>query len=236
MKLLYYLCCIGKPKLNIKYNILKHNLNYINKQIGNFDIIINCYDSFNIIYNFIKKYKFLDNIYTHNKEGILTEVWLNNPYNKIINNYDYIIFVLDDVKIININLNDMINIKKKYNIQILSPKVLNSTHKFMNEYNNCITFNNALEVYFLILSPDDFNKFVSINTVENKWMWSVDFLFGYYDIKAAVHMNYEVKHSLKSSMSKENRLLAEKLANSYFKRSIRWLLKNINRVYEIKNL
>ena len=42
----------------------------------------------------------------------------------------------------------MVEIKKKYNIQVLSPKVLNSTWDFMINCDNCITINNAVEVYF----------------------------------------------------------------------------------------
>ena len=82
MRILYYLCSIGTPKLDIKLEILNHNLNYLHRNIGNFDIMLNCYNSFNKINKFVHKFTFLDNIYTHNKKGVLAEVWLTNPFNK----------------------------------------------------------------------------------------------------------------------------------------------------------
>lgn len=237
MKILYYLCAIGTPELNIKLNILSHNLNYLHQNIGNFDIMLNCYDSSETIYNFVKIFSFLDSIYTHNRKGVLTEVWLTNPFNKKISNYDYIIFILDDVKIININLEKMIEIKKQHNIQVLSPKVLNSTWNFMNNNNNCITFNNALEVYFLLLSPKDFINFSSINTIENKWTWGVDHLFGHYNIEAAVYMNFYVEHMLERNMSKNNKKEAFKLRKIYLKNiGLEWPIKDLIIVKNIINI
>lgn len=235
MKFLYYLCCIGTPQLDIKLKILEHNLLYLQKIFKIYDIIINCYNSCSLILKFIKKFKFINKIFIHNKKGILTEVWLTNPYNIEVNNYDYMIFILDDVKLINVDMLKMIKIKEKYKINILSTKVLNSTWDFMNKYNNCITFNNALEIYFLILKPEDFKKLSKINTIKNKWTWGVDHLFGFYKIKAAVNMNYVVEHYLKRNMSKKDTLIAEKLKINYLKkRGFTWPIKNFKPIKHIK--
>jgi hypothetical protein len=59
----------------------------------------------------------------------------------------------------------MIQIKNKYNIEIFSPKVINSSWN--------LTFHNFLEIYFLLLSPKDFHKFFSLHTIENKWTWGI---------------------------------------------------------------
>ena len=197
MKLLYYLAAIGEPNLKTKIEILLNNLTYLhNNLLINFDIIINCYEEENeSIYNSVKKLNFIDNVFFYKKKGVLAELFLTNPYNSYVKKYDYIIFILDDVRILNVDLLDMIKIKKKYNIKLLSPKVINSTHSFMNEYEN-LTINNFLEIYFLLLKPKQFYKFISLYTVENKWMWGVDHMFGYYDIKSGVINNYSVLHDL----------------------------------------
>ena len=197
MKLLYYLAAIGNPGLNTKIDILLSNLTYIHKKLSiNFDIIINCYEEEDkTVYNSLKKLNFIDNIYIYIKNGFLKELFLTNAYNNHVNNYDYIIFILDDVRIINIDLLDMIKIKNKYKIKLLSPKVIKSTHSFMNENEN-LTINNFLEVYFLLLNPKNFHKFLSLYTIENKWMWGVDFLFGHNGIKAGVINKYSVLHEL----------------------------------------
>ena len=198
MKLLYYIPAIGSPNLDKKLKILQDNLNYIYKQINkNFSIIINCYNEKDTILNSINNINFLDNIYFYYKPGILTELWLTNPDNEVIKNFDYILFILDDVLIGNIDLLHLITIKKLYNITIFSPKIIQSTHRYMNQYSS-LTLNNALEVYCLLLTPNDFNIYASINSIENKWMWGVDLLFGYFNINAGVYNKYYVTHVLKS--------------------------------------
>jgi hypothetical protein len=203
MKLLYYLASIGEPNLEIKTEILLNNLNYLyNKLSINFDIIINCYEEKNeTIYDTVKKLNFIDNVFFYKKKGVLTELFLTNPYNSNVIHYDYIIFILDDVRILNIDLLDMIKIKNKYNIKLLSPKVINSSHSFMNEHDN-LTINNFLEIYFVLLKPKHFYIFLSLYTVENKWMWGIDHLFGHYGIKSGIINKYNVLHELPKKSDK----------------------------------
>ena len=215
MKFLYYLAAFGNNDIPVKYDILIHNLNYIYNNIKEkFSIVINFYTISNEIKDNIRKLDFIENTYFYEKTGILTELFLTNPYNNEIHNYDYILFTLDDVKIINIDILNMIEIKKKYKIQILSPKILNSTHPFMNVFNN-LTIHNFLEVYMLLLSPLDFDTFCSIHTIENKWMWGVDLLFGYYNIKAGVINSYVVNHVFPSKTFRSD---AANMCNEYMRK------------------
>jgi hypothetical protein len=215
MKFLYYLAAFGHDDIPIKYDILIHNLNYIHNNIKEkFSIVINFYTISNEIKAAIQQLDFIENTYFYEKKGILTELFLTNPYNNVIHNYDYILFTLDDVKIINIDILTMIEIKKKYKIQIFSPKIINSTHPFMNVFDN-LTIHNFLEVYMLLLSPFDFETFCSIHTIENKWMWGVDLLFGYYNIKAGVINSYVVNHVFPS---KTYRTDAANMCNEYMRK------------------
>jgi hypothetical protein len=215
MKFLYYLAAFGSDDIPIKYDILIHNLNYIYNNIKEkFSIVINFYTVSTEIKAAIRLLNFIENTYFYEKTGILTELFLTNPYNNEIHNYDYILFTLDDIKIINIDILHMIEIKKKHKIQILSPKILNSTHPFMNIYNN-LTIHNFLEVYMLLLSPLDFNTFCSIHTIENRWMWGVDLLFGYYNIKAGVINPYLVNHVFPSKTFRSD---AADMCNQYMRK------------------
>jgi hypothetical protein len=110
------------------------------------------------------------------------------------------------------NIAKMIEIKQKYEISILSPKVLQSTHSFMNE-NTDLTIHNALEVYCLLLKPADIKRFFSIHSIENKCMWGVDFLFGFYGIKAGVLSTCVVSHELPRG---DHRTDAHSLMIDYF--------------------
>jgi len=214
MKLLYYLPAFGKNNLDVKYDILIHNLTYIYNNINtSFDICINFYTICDDIKIKLKSLHFINNFYVYEKEGILTELFLTNPNNKYTSNYDYILFVLDDVKIKEFDLGKLIEVKQKYNIEFLSPKILGSTHYFMNVYTD-LTINNFLEVYLLLFTPADFVKFCSLYTLENKWMWGVDFLFGHYNIKAGVLNTYVAEHVLPSNSDHNT---ARPLMDDYFK-------------------
>lgn len=237
MRFVYYLAAIGHRGLDVKLNILAKNLNYIYSRLNtNFDIVVNCYNSEDVVYNFVQQFKFLNKTMFHNKPGVLTELFLSNPHNASLNNYDYILFMLDDVEIQELHLQEMIHIKEKYNIEILSPKVINSTHDFMNKYaSHILTINNALEVYCLLMKYKDFQRFLSIHTIENKWMWGADFLFGFFNIKTGVYHRSSVKHMLLPS--KKNTNNAEKLMRTYL-RNVHFYgtIKDIIAVKNIINL
>lgn len=217
MKFLYYLAAIGNPHIYDKLLILKYNLEYLFTHLNcHFDIIINCYNCGIIVESFMRQFHFLDSILFYHKPGVLTELWLTNPHNKTIDEHDYTLFILDDVQIEKLNIHKMIDIKKKYNIQLLSPKVINSTHNYMNIHNNPITLTNALEIYCLLLSPEDFTNYANVNTVQNKWMWGVDYLFGHFKIKSGLYNKCIVNHKFKNA--KTNCEVAQNLMNIYIKK------------------
>jgi hypothetical protein len=237
MRFVYYLAAIGHRGLDVKLNILAKNLNYIYSLLNtSFDIVVNCYNSEDVVYNFLQQFTFLNKKMFHNKPGVLTELFLTNPHNASLRKYDYILFMLDDVEIQELNLQEMINVKEKYKIEILSPKVINSTHGFMNSYaSHILTINNALEVYCLLLKYKDFQRFLSVHTIENKWMWGADFLFGHFNIKTGVYNRSSVKHMLLPS--KKNTNNAEKLMRAYLKdMNFYGTIKDIIAVKNIINL
>jgi hypothetical protein len=208
MKLLYYLPAFGEGKMDIKGEILLHNLEYIFNDIKQpFSICLNMYTNDELLKLRLSSLEYLENIYVYEKKGVLTELFLTNPANIHVDSFDYIFFCMDDVKIENINFQRMIELKEKYNIEILSPKVTNATHSFMYECNN-LTINNFLEVYCMLMNPENFRKYLSINTVENKWTWGVDLLFGFHKIKVGVLNIFEVNHFIKDNASNQNEATA----------------------------
>lgn len=200
MKLLLYIAAIGNPKIEEKLTILNNNLKYI-ENTNCFDEItlsLNIYDSYEIITNYLKKYS--NKIFIHYKKGILSELFLTNPHNNIIHNHDYILFILDDVKINNINFKDFINIKQKYSIEFLSPKILNGNWPYMyNQPSNVLSIMNHLEIFCIFFEPKDFKKFLEINCIDNKWIWGVDHLFGFLNITTCIYNKYTVSHYFRTN-------------------------------------
>lgn len=201
MKFLYYLAAFGSPNFDTKLFYLKNNLEYIYNNIGEkFDIVINNYDldKEDFINSFLNNLNFINNKYIFSKKGHLSELWLNNIYNSKITNYDCIFFILDDVSEFSIDIKDMIKIKKKHSFEFLSPKIYNSTYDWMRN-NDDITVNNFLEIYCFLLTPNDFYKFILLHTIENKYTWGVDHIFGHLNIKVGTYNKYNMKHMIPSS-------------------------------------
>jgi hypothetical protein len=203
MRLLYYLSAIGTPDLDVKINILKNNLLHIYKNINShFDIIINCYNEDDTeIEEEINKsvFPFLENIYMHKKRGMLVELWYSNPHHCVLENYDYILYNMDDVEFTNINILELIEIKNRYGIEFLSPKIVASSHPYMNTRDsNVLAFSKRLEIYTLLFSYKDFLKFLSINSIKNKHTWGVDKVLGILNIKSAICYKFEAIHRLPS--------------------------------------
>ena len=238
MRFVYYIAAIGNGGLDRKLEILSKNLNYLyNNLKEKFDIVVNCYNSYNEIETFLQRFDFLNLKLFHQKAGILTELFLTNPHNASLGNYDYILFMLDDVEIQHMDLRGMIHVKEKFKIEVFSPKVISSTHPFMNTYDSAfLTINNAIEVYCLLLRYKDFVKFLSMHTIENKWMWGADFLFGHLNIKAGVCYKYTVVHKMLPSKQKLHKN-ANALADAYLKnKKFFGSIKNINPYIQIINL
>lgn len=213
MKLLYYIPAFGEPQMDIKYDILVHNLKYIyTRTLVPLDLCISFYSVSEEIKCKLKYLPYLSTVYIYESKGVLTELFLNNPHNVHVAKYDYVFFVLDDVKIKQMDIPRMISIKEEHQIEVLSPQVINSTHWFMKE-GIYLTLNNAIEVFFIVLTPQEFARFCSIHTVKNKWMWGVDFLFGFYKIKAGILHTCVVEHVLSSLSDKggANELMIEYL-------------------------
>lgn len=203
---LYYLAAIGSPHLEKKTQILLDNLHCIFKQLQiSFDIMINCYDDTNeSVEKKLHTLPFLKNIYIHKKRGRLVELWKTNPHHIYLQKYQYILYILDDVKIEKINLLELVSIKRIHQIDFLSPKVIGSTWDYMNNQpSNTLAFANNIEIFCLLLTPRDFTKLMNINDIENSYTWGVDLLLGHFNIKSAICYTNSVVHSLPSSMDRE---------------------------------
>lgn len=82
MKFLYYVPAFGNPDMNIKYNILIHNLSYIFKRtLVPLDLCINMYTVSEDMKEKLTKLPFVSKIYIHESKGVLTELFLKNPHN-----------------------------------------------------------------------------------------------------------------------------------------------------------
>jgi hypothetical protein len=232
-KFLYYLAAIGEPNLETKLSILKKNLFILYKDIQqSFDIMINCYDTQTVqVEELLYSLPFLRHIIIHKQKGRLVELWKTNPYHNLISNYNYnyILYILDDVLISSWNMSNFIYIKNKYSIQFLSPKVLGGTWDYMrNQDDDVLAFANKMEIFCLLLNKDDFQRLMNIQDIENTYTWGVDLLLGHFEIKSAIYFQYSVNHMLISTTNPE---IAGKQMDKYILKYGFSSVKQIDQLY-----
>lgn len=198
MRLLYYLAAIGNINYDEKQNIFFKNINTIYDSLGeSFDVIINMYDQDDSFINKISINKKINSYYIHSKKGVLVELLKTNPHNDKIKNYDYIIFILDDVLIQKFDIWEMIKIKEKYSIDIISPCIHNATHfRLMDNFqeNTNLKITNAIEIYCIFVTSQIFLKYLNTHDIKNKWMWGHDFMLGYFGFTNAIYKNCDCSH------------------------------------------
>lgn len=217
MKFLYYLAAIGGPNLEQKLKILARNLIYINHTLKqHFSIAVNCYDNRNEVSEFIKRFSFLDAVYFHYRpNSVLSELWFTNPYIKLIDTYDEVLFILDDVSVSRLSIPKLLDIRRSYNIDIISPAIIGATWPYMmSQKSDKLAFTNHLEIYCMLMTPQSFRKYLSINTFRNKWIWGVDHLFGHFDVRTAVYYGMNAFHLLPAAHGRSDeayRLMMEYL-------------------------
>ena len=216
MKFLYFLAAIGGPDLKKKFKILSRNLIYIHHTLKHdFSIAINCYNSPDEVSEFVKRFPFLDKIYFHSRpNSVLSELWFTNPDMEEYNNYDEIFFILDDVALSRVDIPSLIDIRNKHKIDIISPAIFGATHKhMMSESPKTLAFTNHLEVYCMLMKPSNFRRYLSINTVRNRWIWGVDMLFGHFGINTAVYYGMKAFHAIPAAHGRKDE--ASMLMNQY---------------------
>lgn len=209
-KILLYICGFGPPHTKTKLKILRRNLQVISSQLNTSpDIVVNCYSykcarDMRVFFSEYVGHKLFTNIWIHVVEGgVLAEMWLCNPYNYISVNYDQIIMILDDVLITHLQLNRFEKCKKTFNLDIISAKVINSSYrKLMQEFQRGESekIDCPAEMFLYMMNADAFKRYISIQNVQNRWIWGIDFLLLHIGFKVGISKECTCKHLYKSHM------------------------------------
>jgi hypothetical protein len=214
MDLFILITGFGNNHIEHKLKILKNNIRrIINKSIDIWNkIIINIAvyeDNYilsldDLLTTINKKIKLDINIIY--KKGIVGEFIYEYASPMIVNNYDYVMFILDDVEILDdIDWEYLLILKENTQCDIISPSMSKTSlleNKNMlvderNRYNAKII--PQCEYFCYIMDTNSYiNKYYPLLDINNPWLWGIDLILYIVDIKVCLINSFVVHHYYKS--------------------------------------
>jgi hypothetical protein len=133
----------------------------------------------------------------HYAPGIVGEFIKRHAYQP---EYDYILLLLDDVELINIDFPTALRYLKDFHLDVISPS-LTSDSKYQYPYmqtekiNFDLKLTNVCEYFCMLFTIHGFLPYYNAITLDNPWMWGLDLILGkhlYMTVGIANHMH--MKH------------------------------------------
>ena len=198
MRVCLIIIAFGEPESKLKLKILQNNITKIKQYVSNLDIHLNLYTNDSELKNKILAID--QNIVINESKGYLLELLFkfNQPEKYI--DYDHIILLLDDVEILNVDFNDLFETQKKYNLDILSTRILGASHDMMSKYHTGLYYLVNMEFYMYVLTPQSYKRYFEQFDKSHITMWGYDFaLFYGSNLKVAINYQYACSHYLRTT-------------------------------------
>lgn len=215
-----------KGNINTKKFIIDKNLSFFlkplnEKSLKESKIIIK---QFNCSERLYSNSKFRDEITVLYENTGLSEFLYEHIRPELVNQFDYVILILDDVEIVskNITMKDILKAYEETGVDILSPSVSNATWPYMNYKNKKKTVRvlNTLEFYCYLMKPVSYQKYYKILKPYNFFMWGYDLVLSYANIKAGIYDEWKSYHhfrdysdQLKNGKAQQN---MQRFLNDFF--------------------
>jgi hypothetical protein len=196
-KILLIIPGIGNPNFELKEKILYNNIKILedttDKKID------------------IKVFNYSNNVFSSDLEiikepNIIGQYLYNDLPPSVIDPYEYVVILLDDIEIVKgFNLDNIIHILKELSLDIISPSLtFNSEYSwgFMlerNEYKDKLRIVNFCECFCYIMTKDAYNKYYNILDNETYWLWGIDMILYNLGFKLGIYNEYKIHHHFKSA-------------------------------------
>lgn len=210
MKLLLVIPGFGDPQIELKRKWLIHNINKISTTFtGTIDIKIFNYGT--VKSNVEELYPQI-HIEECMEKGYIGQFIYKYIKPELVDTYDYIIMLLDDIELHNdFNLDFIIKQQKYYNFDIISPSLIygsawshwcmmqNASPDSPSKILNVIRDVNFIELFCYIMTPLSYKKWYSLLDDTVAWLWGIDTAIGCHGFKCALLDNIPMKHHIKGS-------------------------------------
>jgi hypothetical protein len=179
----------GQPHVENKLKVLKGNLNLIcqtNASLGqtnaSLDLILFHYsidDNLNVSDHLEDQKERFGKITIINEKGILGQFIYKYLKQELIENYDYVFMILDDIVLQpNFNLDQMIQIYQEHQFSLLSPSLTpgsRTCHRDMislknNKGGRVVT---VVEFFCYLMSGKKFIEYQALFTTDTVWCWGL---------------------------------------------------------------
>ena len=207
-----YVGGFGPQKLEEKLNVLENNLRLLSNQMKNpLDVIVNCYHQgsnrkLEELFKKLRVGRIIQESWVHCVPGgVLAGMWITNPYNKNVLNYNQVVMILDDVSIQHLQLVEFEQEKTANKLDIISACVTNSSHPKLMEMQEgeSVKLNSSAEMFLYLMDPVAFQKYISIQKPGNPWIWGVDFLLKHIGFSVGISSKCKCYHMF-SNLDRNN--------------------------------
>lgn len=193
MKLLVTIPGIGNNHFKEKKFFLKKNIDIIKKTFsGDVDFLLFNYSNNDFTdFNDVKVIK---------EKGIIGQYIFKYLNPKDLNNYDYIILMLDDILLSeNFNIDYLINLYNDNKLDIISPcltKDSKHSYKFMLENHKYkgLRIVNFCEYFFYLMDLKSYEKYYRLFDDKTYWLWGIDLCLDNQGFKMGILNDFKIKH------------------------------------------
>ena len=198
----------GGRHITHKIDILHHNLKLLSTQCDILDTVVFNYT--NQSYNLAEQLSGICHIEEKIGPGIIGQFLYKYVQPITVAQYDYVLILLDDIKLIEFDLSRAIKIYKKYSFDILSPGLTKDSkysYHFMigkHRYRKYVRQTNMIELFCYLMSPNAYNKYYSMLDENSRWLWGIDHSLHYQGFKCGIIDRCTMKHYYKGESYCQN--------------------------------
>lgn len=189
----------GQPHVDIKKQILEYNIHRIFATSWKKVLWTVCVYDETDISDISCKY----DINVIREKGIVGEYIKKHATPYVVQDYDYVLLLLDDILLMpNVNFDKIIKIKKELRLDIVSPTLTLDSHVVyhymltnpMEQYDVKIT--SFCELFCFLMDPMSYEiYFKNIDAVTNPWLWGLDLILAHkLHLQVGMLNNMNMKH------------------------------------------
>jgi hypothetical protein len=213
-----FLVGFGHPNLDIKIQILKHNLEVLKKNLSDYSIDLYIYmystdEKDKAVFGGISFLQHVTNAFIKVERGIVGE-FIYKYVVKQVKQYDYTVLFLDDIKLPNdFRFKNMAKVYELEQLDVLAlPLTVQSPHmhpfSLQNMQMKQTGFNyretNFAELFFYFMNTNGFKKYYSMLDINSKWCWGIDLGMSGEGIRMGLLEHYPIQHFFKSKSYSPN--------------------------------